>query len=86
MKSKDLQNIGLSKYQKGDNPTEIHRHLNGEISLTTIKRWCQMICQSDCIHLLGTHGDSRIVTALKRIDKRLKIVCMENRKYQLEKF
>ena len=27
MKSKDLQNIVLSKYQKGDTPTEIHRHL-----------------------------------------------------------
>ena len=27
MKSKDLQNIVLSKHQKGDTPTEIHLHL-----------------------------------------------------------
>ena len=37
MKSKDLQNIILSKYQKGDTPTEIHRCLNGGISLAAIK-------------------------------------------------
>ena len=38
MKSKDLQNIVLSMYQKGDTPTtEIHRDLNGGISLATIK-------------------------------------------------
>ena len=37
MKDKDLQNIVLSKYGKGDTPTEIHRHLNDRISLVTIK-------------------------------------------------
>ena len=46
MKSKDLQNIALSKYQKGDTPTEIHCDLISGISLATIKRWCQMIHQS----------------------------------------
>ena len=40
MISKDLQNIVPSKYQKGDTPTEIHRHLNGGISLAKIKKWC----------------------------------------------
>ena len=39
MKSKDLQNIGFSKYQNGDTPTDIHRHLNDGISLATIKGW-----------------------------------------------
>ena len=38
MKSQDLQNIVLSKYQKGDTQTEIHRHLNSGISLATMKR------------------------------------------------
>ena len=46
MKSKDLQNIVLSKYQKDNTATEIDCHLSGRISLATIKRWCQMICQS----------------------------------------
>ena len=43
MKSKDLQNIALSKYQKCDTPTEIHRHLNSGIRLATIKRYPQVI-------------------------------------------
>ena len=74
MNSKDLQNIVLSKYEKDDTPTEIYRHLNREISLITIKRWCQMVHQSDSIHLQGTHAAPRIVRALKRISKKLKAV------------
>ena len=37
MKSKNLQNVVVPKYGKGDTPTEIHRDLNGRISLATIK-------------------------------------------------
>ena len=43
MKSKDLQNVVLSKYQNGDTPTKIYHDLSGAIGLRTIKRWCQMI-------------------------------------------
>ena len=39
MKSKDLQNIVPSMYQKGDDTTEIHWDLNARISLATIKMW-----------------------------------------------
>ena len=38
MKSKDLQNIVLSKYQNGDASTKICRDLNGGISLAAVKR------------------------------------------------
>ena len=38
MKSKDLQNIVLSKYQNGDAPTKLCRDLNGVISLVTVNR------------------------------------------------
>ena len=86
MKCKDLQNIVLSMYRKGDIPTKIHRHLNGAISLTTIKIWCQMIRQSDSIHLLDTCVVQRIIRALKRIYKKLKTVCTEHRRYHLENF
>ena len=67
MKSKDLQNVVLSKYQKDYIPTETHRDSNGRITLATIKKWCQMICQSDSIHLRGTRAAPRIVRALRRI-------------------
>ena len=69
MNSKDLQNIVLSKYQKGDTPTEIHRNLNGGISLAIVTRWCQIIRQSSSIHLLGTHGGPWIVRTKENIQK-----------------
>ena len=75
MKSKDLQNIVFSKYQKGDTPTESI----GGISLTTIKSWCQMNRQSASIQLLGARAGPRIVRILKRIYKQLKTVYIENR-------
>ena len=59
MKSKDLYNTVLSKYQKGDTPTEIHRDLNGGVSLAAIKSWCPMIRQSGSIQLLGTRDGAQ---------------------------
>ena len=46
MKIKDLQNVVLSQYQKGDSPTEMHLDLNDGISLATIKSWYYIIHQS----------------------------------------
>ncbi|CAF0883256.1 unnamed protein product [Rotaria sordida] len=56
MKSKDLQNIVLSKYQNGDTPTKIYHDLNGDLGLTTIKRWCQMIRRTGSIQLSSPPG------------------------------
>ena len=86
MKSKDLQNIVLSMHQKSDTPTEVHRHLNGGISLATIKKCCQMIRQSGSVQLLGTRAVPRIARALKRLSKKLKTVCTENKRCQFENF
>ena len=38
MKSKDVQDIVLSKYRDGDTPRKIFRDLNDRVSLATIKR------------------------------------------------
>ena len=67
MKSKDLQNIVLSKYQNGDVPTKICRDLNGGISLVTAKRWCQMIRRTGSIELSGTHSGPRIFRTKENI-------------------
>ena len=80
MKSKDLQNIMLSKYQKGDASTEIYWHLNGGIRLATIKRWCRMMLQSCSIQLLGTRAGPWIVRSPKRVYQNFKTVCAENRR------
>ena len=69
MKSKDLQNIVLSKYQNGDAPTKICRDLNGGISLVTVKRWCRMIRRTGSTELSGTHGGRRIVRTKENILK-----------------
>ena len=69
MKSKDLQNIVLSKYQNGDASTKICRDLNGGISLVAVKRWCQMIRRTGSIELSGTHGGPRIVRTKENILK-----------------
>ena len=69
MKSKDLQNIVLSKYQNGDVPTKIYRDSNGGISLVTVKRWCQMIRRIGSIELFGIHGGQSIVRTKENIPK-----------------
>ena len=75
-----------TKDQKGDTPTEICRHLNGETSLASIEEWCQTIRQSESIQLLGIHATPRLSRALKRISDKSKAVCAENRRCQLEGF
>ena len=51
MKSKEMQNLVLSKYNNSDRPTKIFRDLNGVISLATIERWCKMIQTDGSINL-----------------------------------
>ena len=43
MKSKDLQQLVLSKHESGDTIAKIYRDLNGAISYDTVRRWCNMI-------------------------------------------
>lgn len=69
MKSKDLQKVVLSKYQKGDTPTRIYHDLNGTLGLSTIKRWCQMICRTGSIELSKSSGAPRLIRTKENIQK-----------------
>ena len=69
MKSKDLQKVVLSKYEKGDTPTQIYRDLNGGIGLRTVERWCQMIRRSGSITLSKPPGCPRLVRTKHNIQK-----------------
>jgi inhibitor of nuclear factor kappa-B kinase subunit alpha len=74
MKSKDLQNLVLSKYETGDRPTKIFRDLNGAIGLRTIERWCKSICDTSCINLTKPPGRSRTIrtkSAIKKVKHRV---------------
>ena len=74
MKSKDLQKLVLSKYDNGYGTTQIFRHLNGAISLSTIDRWCRRIRKVGTIDLVNPRGCSRTIrtkAAIQKIKRRL---------------
>ena len=68
-KSKDMQKVVLSKYEKGDGTTKIFQDLNGTISLSTIERWCRGIRQSGSINLSKLSGRPRIIRTKGSIEK-----------------
>ena len=75
MKSKDIQNLVLSKYQSGDEPAKIFRDLNGSVSLPTIERWCKSIRESRAINLKRPPGRPRTIrtkAAITKVKHRLK--------------
>ena len=75
MKSKDLQNVVLSKYQNDNTPTKIYHHLSGAIGLRIIKRWCQTISQIGTISLSSPPACPRLVrtkTNIKKVKNRLR--------------
>ena len=79
MKSKDVQQIVLSKYQGGDTPTEIYRALNASIGFSTIKRWRQMIRRFGAIKLSSPPGRPRIVRSKENIRKVKDRLCRKKR-------
>ena len=74
MKSKDLQKLVLSKYENGEGPSKIFRHLNGVLCLRTVKRWCKMIRETGSIELSTSPGRSptiRTKESIKKVKHRL---------------
>ena len=69
MKSKDLQKLVLSKYEEGEGPSEIFRHLNGVLCLRTVKRWCKMIRETGSIELSKSSGRSPTIRTKESIKK-----------------
>ena len=69
MKSKDFQNLVLSKYQSGDGPTKIFRDLNGSVSLRVIERWCKAVRDTGSIKSTDSsenHSKDQISTRATR--------------------
>ena len=69
MKSKDLQNVVLSKYQKSNTQKQMYHHVNGGLGLRTIERWCQMIRRSGTITLSKPPGGPRLARTKENIQK-----------------
>ena len=56
MKSKDLQNLVLSKYKDGQSCIKIHEDLHVSVGLSTVERWCKMIRDTGKITLFKSTG------------------------------
>ena len=69
MKSKDIQKIVSSKYEKGEGSTKIFRDLNGAVNLRTLKRWCIMLRDTGSIELSSSPGRLRIIRTKGTITK-----------------
>ncbi|CAF4105035.1 unnamed protein product, partial [Rotaria magnacalcarata] len=69
VRSKDLQKLVLSKYEKGEGPSDIFRHLNGALCLRTVKRWCEMIRENGSVELSTSPGRARTIRTKESIKK-----------------
>ena len=75
MKSKDLQKVGISKYETGESLAKIHRDLSGVVSYRTIRRWCRQIATTGSINLSKPPGQIRTARtkgAIQKVKNRLK--------------
>jgi transposase len=75
MKTKQVQDIVLSKLQSGQFPTQISRDLNGLVSTATIERWSRMYRDTGAIELSHPPGRTRSVrtkATVKRAKQLLK--------------
>ena len=73
MKSKDIQNLVLSKYQNGQSCSKIHEDLNGSVGLSTIERWCKSIRETGRIVLFQSKGRPKTIrtaTAIRKVKNR----------------
>jgi hypothetical protein len=69
MKSKDVQNIVLSKCKNDQPPMKIFRDLNGAVSYRTVRRWCKMIQETGTISLNYSTDCPRLVRTKQAIKK-----------------
>jgi transposase len=75
MKSKDIQNLVLSKYKKGEAPKKIFQDLNGSVSYRTVERWCKMVRETGTIDLSkppGCHRTVRTKAAIQKVKRKRK--------------
>ena len=70
MKSKDLQNLVLSKYKDGQSWIKIHEDLHGSVGLSTVERWCKMIRDTGKITLFRSTGRLRTAANIRKVKHR----------------
>ena len=61
MKSKDFQNLAVSKYQNGNGATKIFRDRNGFVCVRTIERWCKTVRDTSSSNLSSPPGRQKTI-------------------------
>ena len=69
MKSKDIQNLVFSKFQKKEQPKKIFDDLNGTVGLRTIERWCKSFRETGSVDLKRSPGCPRTIRTKTTIQK-----------------
>ena len=69
MKSKDLENVVLTKYKDRQSSIKIHEDLHGSLSLSTVESWCKMIRDTGKITLFKSAARLRTVRTAANIQK-----------------
>jgi transposase len=69
MKSRDLRELVLSKYENGDSATKIFHDLLGTISRKTSFNWCKMIRETGSIDTCTSPSRTRTIRTRKTIQK-----------------
>ena len=69
MKSKHFQNLVLSKYQNGDEPTKSFRDFTSFVSLRLIERWCKAVRVTVSINLSSPPDRHRTIRTKGPIQK-----------------
>lgn len=69
MKSKEIQNLVFSKFQKREQPKKIFDDLNGTVELRTIERWCKLFRETGSVDLKRPPGRPRTIRTKATIQK-----------------
>ena len=69
MKSKDIQNLVFSKFQKKEQPKKIFDDLNGTVGLRTIERWCKSFRETGSVDLKRSPVRPRTIRTKTTIEK-----------------
>ena len=69
MKSKDIQNLVFSKFQKKEQPKKLFDDLNGTVGLRTIEQWCKSFRETGAIDLKRSPDHRRTIRTKTTIQK-----------------
>ena len=84
MKHESLQNLVKSKHNNGETPTKIFQDLNGAVSLSTVKRWLNIINETGELKSKNPPG-KKCSTCTRKIIRKVKSLIKAKKTQLLKK-